>query len=194
MGWIEITSVAVAVVSAVLSFWFSVKSSHSQADANTSSRRTALNEYRRDIREWAFRCIDCLARLEAVHMAPKDTGNGEIAELVTEISGHIDQGRLFFPNTGADHTGGPGTINRGWRDRKLDPLVAAHRMAVPRPGDPVFADVGLAIREARKDFVFLFQIHLDPANPDQNIEKISECVPGERMTEVLRKYAAELER
>lgn len=179
MDWIGTASVVVAVLSAFVSAWFSLRSSHFE-------RRNSVNEYRAQLRDWAARGMHVLARLEAsLEAGAPGAGDAGDAGDLAELSALIEEGRLFFPNSRPNPEAPHDPKQPGLRDRKLDPLVVAYRVFRPRSRDPEVADRLKVMRELRKRFTERMQTFLKPTNVDQALEDLTKLEPGQTTFAIL---------
>jgi hypothetical protein len=99
---------------------------------------------------WASRCAKALSVADHILTLDREDITRQKIELASEISALIDEGRWLFRNHSPEAYGQKKPpINRGFRDGRLDPLVATYRKLLgPDAFDP---------SRDRRDFTFKVQ-------------------------------------
>lgn len=120
---------------------------------------------------WGSTVIELLTEAERLSRArPRFSGLAAFEDardnLISRLSAHVDQGRLFFPNVSHDLVGLERPhANRGFRPPILDAIMLVHerlRRLVPDAGAEAIDRDGDSLFSARRAFVSELQRALDP--------------------------------
>ncbi len=129
-----------------------------RADAlNESTRDVAriatLQDWRRDVREWAAEVIDEMSQVEQAHAEASDR-----PVATYRLSALLDRGRHFFINERRDEHGvEKESAYRGWRHAALDPIEAAIGVASLTRGLGKHRTASDALQSMRRHFVSRLQ-------------------------------------
>lgn len=139
---------------------------------NESTRRvasvTTLQDWRRDIREWASCVIDEMAVLEDQILTRSDARVRS-----PRLSALLDRGRLFFPNPDKDQHGlDKPAAYRGWRHAILDPIEATIGVAAGERGLGRYRTRYEAMLDMRRHFVSRVQGVVDPESQNAEIARL----------------------
>lgn len=131
---LEAIAAAIAAVLTGIGVYAAWRIARRADQINDSMRRVAsvatLQDWRRDIREWAAQVIGEMSALESQVLASEDA----IARS-PRLSALLDCGRMFFPNRDKDKYGlDKPPAYRGWRHAVLDPIEATIGVAAREHG------------------------------------------------------------
>ncbi|MEM7469672.1 MAG: hypothetical protein AAF387_22710 [Pseudomonadota bacterium] len=179
---VEIVSVAIAVIAALASAFFSVRALRAQAFQNRLQYAALKDQFFSDFRRWASDSTDQLSL--AVHLCELDPNKCEPPSLFerrlmlrTRLSTLIDRGRFFMPNrTPEIDYQDQEDAYRGYRHELLDSLVAAYDLAtiLDYKNEETNRDLREQFVAVKREFVTQAQEILDPRARDREFEQLME--------------------
>ncbi|HVZ99295.1 MAG TPA: hypothetical protein VG841_03150 [Caulobacterales bacterium] len=174
-GFNEWVAAASAVV-AVASFLFNWVVVSRQTALQTEALKAQMDS---DVMAWGSECIQAFTRASWLTRSygkiPADEFERHRTVTLSEISGLVDKGRLFFPNNLRKGGRGDGVSRafRGGRPYVLNPLVFCwHALDQMKAEDEEDASEVQFFIECRREFVSELQNYLDPRRRHEELRRL----------------------
>lgn len=167
---------AIATAAGAYVAWYFARRSEGAAQAQQRlAAMSAVEEWRRELREWSGEVVDVLSEAEyQLHLGEGAMVSADLQRCVHRLSALVDRGRQYLPNQDKDKYGlQKPYAYQGYRHATLDPLVAALRV-MDRKVTPPSLSAPDAVNEMRRLFVSRLQRILEPAVRNQEIAVLLE--------------------
>ncbi|MBX7233929.1 MAG: hypothetical protein K1X65_06045 [Caldilineales bacterium] len=174
---IQLLSVLVAIVSAVISVAFSLRARRDIKLQHQVQLVALKGQYYSELQRWADAVVDAMT--EAIYLCDSSPTANEIDKSATRIrtarqtlSSLIDRGRFFLPNEERDAVGqDKPSAYRGFRQPALSYIVAAYEVLERTDTLPNQSSFS-RLWSLRKHFVSAIQVILDPEEREKELRQL----------------------